>query len=202
MQNWCICRELANTCLTKILRAFALTESFTTSDILVGCEKGLDDDGLDDNPENICSKMKTGSLWCRMSTKLHIERLGDLGNLRQRRKDLTLHREGQYQFNKCQSFSWPIPFRFGDKRTMSFHQITIWNSMSNKDAGYKTEDEVEWSWEVFSREDNTISTNDIFCSIFLELRIQCRHMKMQTGNSRKRLVTANTFILPTYPDIH
>ena len=143
-----------------------------------------------------------GSLWCRLSTKLHNERLGDLGNWRQRRKDLTLHREGQYQFNKCQSFSWPIPFRFGDKRTMSFHQITIWNSMSNKDAGYKTEDEVEWSWEVFSREDNTISTNDIFCSIFLELRIQCRHMKMQTGNSRKRLVTANTFILPTYPDIH
>ena len=147
-------------------------------------------------------KWKRGSLWCRMSTKLHIERLGDLGNLRQRRKDLTLHREGQYQFNKCQSFSWPIPFRFGDKRTMSFHQITIWNSMSNKDAGYKTEDEVEWSWEVFSREDNTISTNDIFCSIFLELRIQCRHMKMQTGNSRKRPMTANTFILPTYPDIH
>ena len=147
-------------------------------------------------------KWKRGSLCRRLKTKLHIERLGDLGNWRQRRKDLTLHREGQYQFNKCQSFSWPIPFRFGDKRTMSFHQITIWNSMSNKDAGYKTEDEVEWSWEVFSREDNTISTNDIFCSIFLELRIQCRHMKMQTGNSRKRLMAANTFILPTYPDIH
>ena len=73
--------------------------------------------------------------------------------------------------------------------------------MWNKNASYETEDEVEWSWEVFSREDNTISTNDIFCSIFLELRIQY-HMKMQTGNLRKRLMTANTFILPTYPDIH
>ena len=53
-------RELANTWLKKFWGHFALTEGIKTSDTLVGREKDLDDDDLDDNLENICSKMKTG----------------------------------------------------------------------------------------------------------------------------------------------